>query len=264
MRKLKPIVVVIEDDLKLRRLLRNSLTLAGMDVREADTGRGGLVVAATRRADLVILDLGLPDVDGSEVIKKIREWWNSKPIIVLSGRDSEVTKVAALELGADDYITKPFGMPELMARVRAALRRSARQADPHESGPFESHGVTVDMLSRQVIRDGRAVALTPIEFRLLSALARNAGLLVTTQQLVNELWGPTSPPHNRHYLRTYLSALRHKLEVNPAQPRLLLTEPGVGYRLAVDPEAAQGSGSSNDAQRVPSPASVDTGDQLQA
>lgn len=267
MKKLKPLVIVIEDDAKLRRLLRFGLMQAGFDVRDADTGRAGLVVAATRRADLVILDLGLPDIDGAEVIQKIREWWSTKPIIILSGRDSEVAKVAALELGADDYVTKPFGLPELVARVRAALRRSARRVDPEQSGQLTSHGVLIDTIGRQVMRDGREIALTQIEFRLLAMLARNAGLPVTTQQLVNELWGPNSSANNRNYLRTYLSTLRQKLERDPAQPRMLLTEAGVGYRLALDPEpepeSEPGPGTSPETP-APGAERADSGDRPQA
>lgn len=236
MADVKPVVVVIEDNAKLRRLLRGSLQEAGFDVREADTGRSGLIIAATRKPDLIILDLGLPDIDGCEVIKKLREWWRSKPIIILSGRNSELEKVAALELGADDYVSKPFGLPELLARVRAALRRAARHAHPDRTAEFRSHGVTVDTLQRKVSRDGAAVDLTPNEFRVLAILVKNCGLLVTTSQLVNELWGPNSPPHNRNYLRTYLASLRQKLEKDPAQPELLLTEAGVGYRIALDPK----------------------------
>jgi len=244
MAKVKPVVVVIEDDVKLRRLLRNSLQDAGCDVREADTGASGLLVAASGKPDLIILDLGLPDIDGSEVIKKIREWWSARPLIILSGRDSEVAKVAALELGADDYVTKPFGLSELLARVRAALRRASRHTHADPDVPFCSHGVCVDTLRRVVTRDGVALNLTPNEFRVLATLVKNAGLLVTTKKLLDELWGPDCPPHNRSYLRAYIASLRRKLEQNPARPVLLLTEAGVGYRIAVD---TKDSGDSQDA-----------------
>jgi len=234
MAQVKPVVVLIEDDAKLRRLLRNSLQDEGFDVREAESGGTGLLVAATKKPDLILLDLGLPDIDGSEVIKKIRQWWSARPVIVLSGRESEAAKVAALELGADDYITKPFGLPELMARVRAALRRATRHTQATPTEAFRSHGVSIDTLHRQVVRNGVTVALTPNEFRVLAILVKNAGLLVTTQKLLDELWGPDCPPNNRNYLRAYMSSLRRKLEENPAKPVLLLTEAGVGYRLTVD------------------------------
>jgi two-component system KDP operon response regulator KdpE len=234
MAKVKPVVVVIEDQAKLRRLLRNCLQEAGFNVREAETGKAGLVVAATRKPDLIILDLGLPDVDGVEVIRKLREWWKARPIIILSGRQSETDKIAALELGADDYITKPFGLPEFLARVRAALRRASRHLNPDQSTAFRAHGIAVDTLRRQVTRDGAPVRITPNEFRVLATLVKNAGMLVTTDTLVNELWGPSCPSNNRNYLRTYMASLRQKLESDPTRPRLLLTEPGVGYRLVCD------------------------------
>jgi len=232
------VVVLIEDDAKLRRLLRSSLREAGFDVREADSGRTGLMVAATRKPDLILLDLGLPDVEGAEVIKKIRQWWSTRPLIILSGRSSEAAKVAALELGADDYVTKPFGLPELLARVRAALRRAARHVDANPNAPFCSQGVSIDILRREVARDGVAVELTPNEFRVLANLVKNAGLVVTTQKLLEELWGPDCPPGNRNYLRAYMATLRRKLEKNPARPSLLLTEAGVGYRIAVDADGS--------------------------
>jgi len=236
MSKVKPVVVVIEDDAKLRRLLRISLQDSGFDVREADCGRTGLIVAATRKPDLIILDPGLPDADGAEIIKTLRNWWSTRPVIILSGHDSEAAKVAALELGADDYVTKPFGMPELLARMRAALRRASRHADPDQTAAFCSHGISIDILRREVTRNGIPVALTPNEFRVLATLVKSAGMLVTTNKLVNELWGPNCPPNKRPYLRTYMASLRQKLEQNPAKPMLLLTEAGVGYRIAIDPK----------------------------
>jgi len=234
MSKVRPVVVLIEDDVKLRRLLRNSLQQEGFDVREADCGRTGLIVAATKKPDLILLDLGLPDIDGSEVIMKIREWWSARPVIILSGRDSEAAKIAALELGADDYVTKPFGLPELLARVRAALRRASRHTHANPTTPFCSHGVSIDILHRQVTRNGAAVDITPNEFRVLAVLVKRAGMLVTTRMLLDELWGPDSSPQHRNYLRVYMASLRQKLEPNPTKPVLLLTEAGVGYRIAVD------------------------------
>lgn len=233
MSAVKPVVVVIEDDAKLRRLLRHTLQEAGYDVREADCGRIGLVVAAAKKPDLILLDLGLPDVDGVQIIGQLRQWWSSRPLIILSGRDDEAAKVAALELGADDYITKPFGLPELLARVRAALRRASRQADPEAGAAFRSGSLCVDLLRREVSRNGVPVELTPNEYRVLAILVKHAGLLVSTDKLVHELWGPDAAPNRRHYLRGYLAALRQKLEVDPARPALLLTQAGVGYRLAL-------------------------------
>jgi two-component system KDP operon response regulator KdpE len=232
--RLRPVVVVIEDDAKLRRLLRSSLQDAGMEVREAASGQLGLDLAATKKPDLILLDLGLPDIDGVEIIRQLRQWWSGRPLIILSGRDAEAAKVAALELGADDYVTKPFGLPELLARVRAALRRAARLGAKGEASAFEARGVVIDLQRREVTRDGKAVALTPNEYRILAVLVKHAGRLVTTEALVREIWGPDATPSRRHYLRGYLLALRQKLEEQPARPSLLLTEAGVGYRLAVD------------------------------
>jgi two-component system KDP operon response regulator KdpE len=233
MSKVRPVVVIVEDDAKLRRLLRGSLQEAGFDVREADGGRAGLEVAAARKPDLIILDLGLPDLDGLEVLRTLRQWWRARPLIVLSGREEQEQKVAALEQGADDYVTKPFSSSELLARVRAALRRASRHADPDPSAAFRCRGVSVDLLRREVTRNGQPVELTPNEFRVLALLVKNAGLLVATQTLIRELWGPGAQPNRRQYLRGYLSSLRQKLEENPARPALLLTEAGVGYRLAL-------------------------------
>jgi two-component system KDP operon response regulator KdpE len=246
MSQVKPVIVVIEDSVKMLRLLRTSLQEAGYEVRGAASGSAGLLAAASRKPDLVILDLGLPDLDGAEIIRKLREWWHSRPIIVLSGRDSEDAKVAALELGADDYVTKPFGMPELLARVHAALRRTARLAHSDQQA-LTSHGVSIDILRREVSRDGERIELTPNEFRVLATLAQSADLLVTTDQLVSEIWGPDAPASKRNYLRSYIAALRQKLEVDPVRPELLQTEAGVGYRLRVRPPSAidLGPGSAN-------------------
>ena len=228
-------VLLIEDNDKLRRLLRHSLQDAGYDVRESRSGQLGLQLAAKRWPDVIILDLGLPDIEGAEVIATLRQWSQTKPILVLSGRNSEAEKVATLELGADDYVVKPFTLPELLARVRAAIRRSSRQINPISA--FSSHGVSVDIERRQATRNGDPVALTRNEFRVLAVLVRNAGLLVSADSLVRELWGPKSSANKRIYLRSYLANLRLKLEDTPAQPKLLLTEPGVGYRIALDVNA---------------------------
>jgi two-component system KDP operon response regulator KdpE len=228
----RALAVVIEDDPKLRRLLRASLEEAGLEVREAASGGSGLDAAAARPPDLIILDLGLPDIDGVEIIRRLRSWWLGHPLIVLSGRDNEATKVLALEAGADDYVTKPFAAGELLARVRAALRRGARTRDPRHGALYVAQGVTIDLQTREVRRAARNVALTHNEYRVLAVLAEHAGLLVSNERLVGELWGPEPRANSRHYLRSYISSLRHKLEDDPARPSLILTEAGVGYRLA--------------------------------
>jgi two-component system KDP operon response regulator KdpE len=241
MASIRPVIVVIEDDAKFRRLLRTSLRAQGYDVHEADQGRTGLVLAANRKPDLIILDLGLPDVDGMEVIAQVRQWWSDRPILVLSGRGAPAEKIAALEAGADDYIVKPIALEEMLARVRAALRRSARSPAQGATAGFLAHGVCVDIFSRSVTRGGDRVPLTPNEFRVLAALVKRAGIFVTADALINELWGPNSAPNNRQYLRGYLAALRKKLEANPAEPVLLQTEAGVGYRIVPEEQVASGS-----------------------
>lgn len=235
MANLRPVVVVIEDHAKLRRLVRGCLQADGCTVREAADGQSGLKLAATKHTDLVIVDLGLPDMDGLELVRQMRGWWASKPILVLSGRVSEAERIGALEAGADDFVGKPFSLPEFQARVRAALRRAARHVHVDPAAALIVGDVSIDTQRREVLRHGAAVEMTPNEFRVLSMLARNAGILVTTDTLAQEIWGPEYPAANRHYLRTYVAALRQKLEANPANPTLLLTEPGVGYRLAFTP-----------------------------
>ena len=224
-----PVVVAVEDDPQIRRFLRTGLESHGFDVHEAETGAAGVAEAANRRPDIVILDLGLPDMDGVEVVKKIREW-SALPVIVLSARATETDKVAALDAGADDYLTKPFGLGELLARIRVALRHAQGSAQD-KGGAFEVAGLKVDLPHRRVHVDGREVHLTPIEYRLLTTLVRHAGRVVTHRQLLREVWGqPYS--EQTHYLRVFMGTLRRKLEADPARPRYLLTEPGVGYRLA--------------------------------
>ena len=232
---MKPIVLVIEDNTKLRRLLRHGLQESGFDVRGADSGHAGLTAATLSKPDLILLDLGLPDIDGLEIFRTLRQWWSAKPVIVLSECSSELDAVTALDLGADDYIAKPFDLSEVLARVRAVMRRASRHSPSNGAPEFRSHGVTVDTVNRRVLRDGATIKLTPNEFRVLSILVRNCGRLVTTDTMVSELWGPTCPPTNRSCLRTYVSSLRKKLEHDPAGPALLLTEPGFGYRVALDP-----------------------------
>jgi two-component system KDP operon response regulator KdpE len=226
-----PVIVLIEDEAPIRRFLRTALGAEGFDVHEADDGRRGLAAAANRKPDLVILDLGLPDMDGVEVVRELRGW-SAVPIIVLSARTMERDKIAALDAGADDYLAKPFGVGELLARIRVALRHAA--VAPEQHGPvIEAGALRIDLARRQVSARGADVHLTPLEFRLLAALARNAGKVMTHRQLLKEVWGPPYVEHT-HYLRIYMAQLRHKLEEDPARPRWLLTEAGVGYRLAED------------------------------
>lgn len=229
MAELRPAVVLIEDEPQMRRFLRAVLPAAGFDLFEADTGRQGLVEIAVRHAEVVILDLGLPDMNGVEVVKRLREW-SEVPVIVLSARTDEADKIAALDAGADDYLTKPFGMGELLARLRVALRHRVRTADGSQL--FELGSLKVDLAARRVEVAGSDVHLTPIEYRLLATLVRHAGKVLTQRHLLNEVWGP-SHLGDAHYLRIYMAQLRRKLEQDPAQPRFLLTEPGVGYRLAM-------------------------------
>jgi two-component system, OmpR family, KDP operon response regulator KdpE len=226
-----PVIVVIEDDPQIRRFLRTGLQSHGFAVEEAETGERGLTLAANRKPDLAIIDLGLPDVDGVEVVKRLREW-STLPVIVLSARAMEGDKVAALDAGADDYLTKPFGLGELLARIRVALRHAGALSSP-DGGVFELAGLRVDLARRRVSVGGHEVHLTPIEYRLLSVLAKNAGKVLTHRQLLREVWGPGHVEHS-HYLRIYMAALRHKLEADPARPRFLLTETGVGYRMAAE------------------------------
>jgi two-component system KDP operon response regulator KdpE len=223
-----PIALLVEDEPQIRRFVRVALETEGWQIHEAETLKRGLVEAGTRRPDIVILDLGLPDGDGIEFIKDVRNW-SSVPIIVLSARTGEIDKILALDSGADDYLTKPFGVGELLARVRSALRR-IRQPGANQNGVIQFGAVRVDMVSRLVTKANEVVHLTPTEYRLLTTLVNNAGCVVTNRQLLQEVWGP-SHADNGHYLRIYLGRLRQKLEDDPAQPRYLITETAVGYRL---------------------------------
>lgn len=227
----EPSVVLIEDEAQIRRFLRVTLTGQGYRLYEVGTGADALVEVAQRQPDVVILDLGLPDMDGIEVIRRLREW-SAVPIIVLSARGQERDKVAALDAGADDYISKPFSAGELLARLRVALRHAVGAAH-EDSAAFTVGELQVDLLRRHVTVGGVEVKLTPIEYRLLATLVRHAGRVVTHQQLLREVWGP-SHDDQAHYVRVYMAHLRHKIEAEPARPRYLLTEPGVGYRLDVD------------------------------
>jgi two-component system, OmpR family, KDP operon response regulator KdpE len=221
-------VVLIEDEKQIRRFVRVSLEAQGMTVHDAETGKQGLVEAATRKPDLVIVDLGLPDTDGLDVIRELRGW-TEVPVIVLSARTQEAEKVAALDAGADDYLTKPFGVSELMARIRAHLRRR-NQAAASEAPVVGFGEVSVDLAMRRVTKNGEPVHLTPIEYRLLTTLVRHAGRVLTHRQLLLEVWGP-SHVESPHYLRIYMAHLRQKLERDAAQPEHIVTETGVGYRL---------------------------------
>lgn len=227
-----PRVVVIEDDPSLRRFLKAVLGDAGYDVYLAESGERGLVEAGARRPDLILLDLGLPDLDGLEVLARLRRW-SSTPVIILSARGDEVGKVRALDAGADDYLVKPFGSDELLARLRVARRHAARTSQGDEV--FESGTVRIDLVARSVLVRGVRVHLTVTEFKLLGELVRAAGRVLTHRQLLTAVWGPTHAD-DTHYLRLYMAQLRSKLEQDPTDPHLLLTEVGVGYRLAVDEE----------------------------
>ncbi len=221
-------VVLIEDEKQIRRFVKAALEAEGVTVHEADTGQRGLIEAATRKPDLVIVDLGLPDTDGLDVIRELRSW-TDLPVIVLSARSQESEKVAALDAGADDYLSKPFGVSELMARIRAHLRRR-NQASANETPSVRFGQIEVDLALRRVLRDGEPVHLTPIEYRLLATLVRHAGRVLTHRQLLRDVWGPSHVESN-HYLRIYMGHLRQKLERDAAQPEHIVTETGVGYRL---------------------------------
>ena len=223
-------IIVIEDEAQIRRFLRTSLASEDYQVFEAETGKQGLLEAATRKPDLIILDLGLPDMDGVDVVQGIRAW-STVPIVILSARSQESDKISALDAGADDYLVKPFGVGELLARIRVALRHVSSSSNGEEEGVFSVDELKVDMIHRKVTVGGAEVHLTPIEYRLLTVLVKHAGKVLTHRMLLKEVWGP-SYVERAHYLRIYMGTLRHKLEKDPARPRFLLTEVGVGYRLA--------------------------------
>jgi two-component system KDP operon response regulator KdpE len=232
-----PLIAIIEDEAPIRRFLRASLVAEGFQVAEATTAHEGLRLITQDHPALVLLDLGLPDDDGEAIIRQVRQW-SKLPIIVLSARGAEQSKISALDAGADDYLTKPFGVGELLARMRVALRHAARiDGDGPEIEEFKAGPLCINLAKRRVLRDGVEVKLTKIEFDLLAVLVRNAGKVLTHRQLLKEVWGPHAV-HEPHYVRVFMANLRKKLEHNPGRPELLLTEQGVGYRLrdAIDAE----------------------------
>lgn len=222
------LILIIEDEQPIRRFLRASLTNEGYRINEAVSGKEGLKIASSQPPDLVILDLGLPDVDGQEVLNRLREW-STAPIIVLSARDQESQKIMALDNGADDYLTKPFGIGELLARMRTAIRHANRIGP--ESTTLSIGDLRVDLAARLVFRRDEKVHLTPLEYKLLVTMLQHAGKVLTHRFLLHEVWGPQGFQEN-HYLRVYVASLRRKLEDDPAQPRYILTEQGIGYRFA--------------------------------
>jgi two-component system KDP operon response regulator KdpE len=230
----KELILLIEDEPQMRRFLRITLESHGYRFVEAGTAQEGLMQASMRNPDVVLLDLGLPDLDGLEVTERLREWTQT-PIIVISAREQEQDKVKALDAGADDYLTKPFSAGELMARVRVALRHALRLRSGLDEPVFAHAGLRVDLAARRVFVRDNEIHLTPIEYKLLTTLIRHAGKVVTHRQLLLEVWGPGQVSEVQ-YLRVYMTQLRHKLEEDPARPRFLLNEPGVGYRLNADEE----------------------------
>jgi two-component system KDP operon response regulator KdpE len=228
----EPLIAIVDDEPPIRRFLRASLSVEGFRIVEASTGVEGLRAITQQLPALVLLDLGLPDMDGADVLRSVREW-SAMPIIVLSARGEEAAKIAALDAGADDYLTKPFGVGELLARIRVALRNAARTSAGSPAETIVELGDTrIDLAARVVTRAGAEVKLTKIEFDLLAALARYAGRVVTHRQLLKEVWGPHAA-QEPHYVRVFVAALRKKLEPDPRRPRFLVTEQGVGYRLRV-------------------------------
>jgi two-component system KDP operon response regulator KdpE len=248
MDEILPSVLIVDDEAQIRRFLRTGFELDGFTVQEAATGTEALREATLKPADLVILDLGLPDLDGSDVLERLRAWSNV-PLIVLSVRGSETEKVRLLELGADDYVVKPFGMAELLARAHSALRRQLRAA---RGEPVVKFGqLAIDFSARAVFVAGRRMALTPKEYRLLQILAQHSGNVVTHQFLLREIWG-SEHIDDTHYLRIFVRKLRHKIEADPTQPRILLTELGVGYRLVAADQPAEATATIADAAAAPS------------
>ncbi|MDO3411596.1 response regulator [Saccharibacillus sp. CPCC 101409] len=220
-------ILVVDDEPQIRKLLKVTLSAHGYAVQEAETGEEGVLQASLNHPELIVLDLGLPDLTGMEVLGRIREW-SGVPVIVLTAKDREEDKIAALDAGADDYVTKPFGMGELVARIRVALRHTAKvEGEP----VIRSGGLSIDLAQRVVELNGERVKLTPTEYEMLKMLASHAGKVVTQRQLLRQVWGDRHDEGDSHYLRIYIGHLRKKLEEDPSQPRLIVTEPGVGYRF---------------------------------
>ncbi len=224
----QPFILVIDDEIQMRRLLKMTLENGGYSYAEAENGELGLMEAVQKKPDAIILDLGLPDMDGVGVLKRLREW-SKTPVLVLSVRDNEKQKVSALDAGADDYVTKPFGQEELLARLRVLLRRSPENP---ESPIFENGNLTVDFSARQVLVKGEEVKLTSTEYSLLKLLIQHAGKVVTHRQILHEIWGPGTEERTQ-YLRVYMTHLRQKIESNPDKPQHIKTESGIGYRFSL-------------------------------
>ena len=227
-----PLILLVEDDPQIRRFLRTTLKDNAYNFIEVTSGQEAIRQVGLQHPDLIILDLGLPDMDGLEVTQSLREW-TTTPILVLSARDQEQDKVKALDAGADDYLTKPFGTSELLARMRVALRHAVREMQGSENPIFSTGALRVDLAHRQVFVEEQEVHLTPIEYKLLLMLVKYAGKVVTQKQLLHDVWGPAYT-NETHYTRVYMAQLRHKLEKDPTRPRYLITEPGVGYRLKTE------------------------------
>ena len=225
---MKSVALIIDDEVQMRRLLRVVLESEGYEVQEAESGQQGLMQVAHRRPEIILLDLGLPDMDGLQVLQRLREW-SETPVLILSVRDDEQRKVEALDAGAEDYVTKPFSSAELLARVRAAKRKTRAAG---EEPVFTSGGLTVDLVARVVSRDGVAIRLTATEYALLRLFVRHAGRVLTHRHILREVWGPKSEEH-RQYLRVYVTHLRRKIERDPTAPVLIRTEPGIGYRFGI-------------------------------
>ncbi|CAA0090585.1 KDP operon transcriptional regulatory protein KdpE [Starkeya nomas] len=219
-------VLVVDDEPAIHRFMAPALAANGYEAMRADTGTQALSLAVNRRPDIIVLDLGLPDMDGKEVLRRLREW-SDVPVVVLSARDREIEKIEALDLGADDFVNKPFGIGELMARLRAALRH--RMQEKGETPVLRLGGIEIDIPRHRVVRDGAEIKLTPKEFELIAFLARHAGKVLTHRQILRDVWGPAHE-HDTQYLRVYVGQLRTKLEADPANPALIVTEPGIGYR----------------------------------
>jgi len=233
MSKTGELILLIEDEMQMRRFLRVAIESEHYRLVEADTGKDGLVKAVAWNPDVVLLDLGLPDMDGIEVIKRLREW-SKVPIIIISAREQENDKIRALDFGADDYLTKPFGVGELLARIRVAGRHKRLQQSGKNEVEFIADELRVDYSRRLVFMDNEEIHLTPIEYRLIALLTQHAGKVLTHRQLLKEVWGPAHIEQTQ-YLRVYMTQLRHKIEKDPARPRFLINEPGVGYRFKYDP-----------------------------